>query len=242
MERRHLAACRRRDRRRRYRVDHRLRHRQHAHADVVAVDDGKLAVAVVSIPHLIGTALRFWMMKGRVDRRVLWRFGLASAAGGLAGALLQSAFDESIADALLAVLLLFVAASELTGLSRRMRVHADRAAWIAGVLSGVLGGLVGNQGGIRSAALLGFRLRATRSSPPPRRSRCSSTARACRSTSSRTGAELWAMRRAIAIATAGVVAGTIVGRPRAAPHSRNDVPEVVAIAARDPRRRAVVAR
>ncbi len=29
-------------------------------------------------------------------------------------------------------------------------------AWIAGALSGFLGGLVGNQGGIRSAALLGF--------------------------------------------------------------------------------------
>lgn len=28
--------------------------------------------------------------------------------------------------------------------------------WIAGALSGVFGGLVGNQGGIRSAALLGF--------------------------------------------------------------------------------------
>jgi uncharacterized membrane protein YfcA len=32
------------------------------------------------------------------------------------------------------------------------------AAWIAGALSGLLGGLVGNQGGLRSAALLGFDL------------------------------------------------------------------------------------
>jgi hypothetical protein len=31
-------------------------------------------------------------------------------------------------------------------------------AWLAGALSGLLGGLVGNQGGIRSAALLGFDL------------------------------------------------------------------------------------
>ena len=30
------------------------------------------------------------------------------------------------------------------------------AGWIAGALSGIFGGLVGNQGGIRSAALLGF--------------------------------------------------------------------------------------
>jgi uncharacterized membrane protein YfcA len=33
-----------------------------------------------------------------------------------------------------------------------------RTGWIAGVLSGALGGLVGNQGGIRSAALLGYDL------------------------------------------------------------------------------------
>jgi uncharacterized protein len=32
-------------------------------------------------------------------------------------------------------------------------------AWVAGALSGLLGGLVGNQGGIRSAALIGFDLR-----------------------------------------------------------------------------------
>ena len=32
-------------------------------------------------------------------------------------------------------------------------------AWIAGGLSGFFGGLVGNQGGIRSAALLGFDIR-----------------------------------------------------------------------------------
>src|ERR671910_2336842 len=37
------------------------------------------------------------------------------------------------------------------------RVHwGRRAAWIAGATSGVLGGLVGNQGGIRTAAMLGF--------------------------------------------------------------------------------------
>ena len=30
------------------------------------------------------------------------------------------------------------------------------AAWIAGAMSGFLGGLVGNQGGIRTAAMLGF--------------------------------------------------------------------------------------
>jgi hypothetical protein len=43
----------------------------------------KLAVAAVSIPHLAGTALRLWRLRGHIDRRVLLSFGLASAAGGL---------------------------------------------------------------------------------------------------------------------------------------------------------------
>src|SRR5947199_10110425 len=40
------------------------------------------------------------------------------------------------------------------------RMHfGRRTAWFAGALSGCFGGLVGNQGGIRSAALLGFEVR-----------------------------------------------------------------------------------
>ena len=50
----------------------------------------KTAVAAVSIPHLVGTAIRFWRLRGSLDRAVLWRFGLTSAAGGLAGALLNA--------------------------------------------------------------------------------------------------------------------------------------------------------
>ena len=52
--------------------------------------DTRLAVAAVSVPHVIGTAVRFWLLSGGVDRRVFWSFGLTSAAGGLIGALLQS--------------------------------------------------------------------------------------------------------------------------------------------------------
>ncbi|MEX2244132.1 MAG: TSUP family transporter [Fimbriimonadaceae bacterium] len=38
-----------------------------------------------------------------------------------------------------------------------MQFHG-KARWVAGLASGVFGGLVGNQGGVRSAALLGFDL------------------------------------------------------------------------------------
>ena len=119
--------------------------------------DTRLAVAAVSIPHLIGTSLRFALMHGRVDRRVLWSFGITSAAGGLAGALLYGAASSRWLTLLFGVLLLFAAVSEITGLARRMRFRGW-VAWVAGALSGMLGGLVGNQGGIRSAALIGFDL------------------------------------------------------------------------------------
>jgi uncharacterized protein len=119
--------------------------------------DTRLAVAAVSIPHVVGTAVRFWLLDGGVDRRVLWNFGLTSAAGGLAGAALQHWASNRGLMVVFGLLLLFAAGSEVSGLARRMRFHGS-VAWIAGALSGLLGGLVGNQGGIRSAALLGFDL------------------------------------------------------------------------------------
>jgi uncharacterized protein len=119
--------------------------------------DTRVAVAAVSIPHVVGTAVRFWLLRGGIDRRVLWSFGLTSAAGGLAGAALYSVASNRWLNAVFGVLLLFAAFSEMTGLARRMRFRGW-VAWLAGALSGLLGGLVGNQGGIRSAALLGFDL------------------------------------------------------------------------------------
>jgi uncharacterized membrane protein YfcA len=106
---------------------------------------------------VIGTALRFCLLKGGVDRRVLWSFGLTSAAGGLAGAALQGWLGTRWLDVVFGGLLLFAAVSQSSGLAGRMRFRGV-VAWLAGALSGMLGGLVGNQGGIRSAALLGFDL------------------------------------------------------------------------------------
>ena len=52
----------------------------------------KLAVAVVSIPHLIATALRFAMLRSHVDKRILIGFGVMSVLGGLTGAILHTQF------------------------------------------------------------------------------------------------------------------------------------------------------
>lgn len=179
---------------------------------VLAMQAGtKVAVAAVSIPHLIGTALRFWLVAGHVDRRVVWSFGLMSAGGGLAGALLHSRLGGPVLSAIFGCLLIFVAISEFTGLSKRLRFEGP-ASWIAGVVSGLLGGLVGNQGGIRSAALIGVHLQRDAFI-------ATATAVGLMVDAARMPVYFFTERDAvlamwpvIAIATAGVVVGTLAGR------------------------------
>ena len=123
---------------------------------VFALQTGtKLAVAAVAIPHFVGTLQRYWLLRRHVDRRVLLGFGLASAAGGLAGALLHAWLSSRILTIVFGGLLILAAIAQLTGWMEKVR-WGRRVAWFAGALSGVFGGLVGNQGSIRSAAMLGF--------------------------------------------------------------------------------------
>jgi uncharacterized membrane protein YfcA len=49
-----------------------------------------VAVAAVMLPHATATAFRCWRLRRDIDRSVLKRFGLLSAAGSLAGALLYT--------------------------------------------------------------------------------------------------------------------------------------------------------
>ena len=118
----------------------------------------KLAVAIVSVPHLVATAARFFGLRQHLDRRVFLNFGILSAAGGLLGALLNARANSPMLAIVFGGLLIFAGISGLTGFIDRMH-FGRRMAWVAGALSGFFGGLVGNQGGIRSAALLGFDIR-----------------------------------------------------------------------------------
>ena len=115
----------------------------------------KLAVAIVSIPHLFATTARFVGLRRQLDRAVFLNFGTLSAAGGLLGALLDAKANSPILAIVFGCLLVFGGISGLSGLVDRMR-FGRQMAWFTGALSGFFGGLVGNQGGIRSAALLGF--------------------------------------------------------------------------------------
>jgi uncharacterized protein len=115
----------------------------------------KTAVGAVAIPHLIATVLRFWRLRSDVDKRVFLGFGLMNAAGSLAGALIHVWVDNPILTVLLGILLVFAGMIGVLGYADQMRFGGGTA-WLAGALSGAFGGLVGNQGGIRSAAMLGL--------------------------------------------------------------------------------------
>jgi len=178
----------------------------------LALETGiKLAVAAIAVPHLVGAAIRLWSLRGHVDRKVLLRFGITSAAGGLAGALLHGWAGGALMTAVFGVLLAFSGLGELVGWTGRIRFRGA-GALAAGGLSGLLGGLVGNQGGIRSAALLGFDL--TREGFV-----ATATAIALLVDAARLPVYLWTegarmleIWPTIAWITAGVVAGTYAGR------------------------------
>jgi uncharacterized membrane protein YfcA len=118
----------------------------------------KVAVLLVALPHFAATVLRAWMLRSHVERRVLLTFGAASAVGGLGGALLHATFGSRILSVVLGLLLIFTGLSGLAGLSARFRINGAAWAFAAGIVSGGFGGVVGNQGGIRTAALLHFPL------------------------------------------------------------------------------------
>jgi len=117
-----------------------------------------MAVVAVALPHAAGTGLRLWRLRHAVDREVLRGFGLASAAGGLVGALLHNLADSPLLAIVFGLLLILSGLAGFTGWTERVRLRG-RLAVAAGGLSGLFGGMVGNQGGIRSAALLAFPLK-----------------------------------------------------------------------------------
>ena len=172
----------------------------------------KAAVAVVSVPHFLGTALRFGLIRQHLDRRVLLTFGITSGLGGLAGALLHVWLRSAALGYTLGALLVFAGMTGITGVASRMRFGATTG-WMAGALSGAFGGLVGNQGGIRSAALLGFDV-------PKEAFVATATAIALLVDVFRMpvyAATQWSDLREAWVfmlwATAGVIAGTLAGQP-----------------------------
>lgn len=169
-----------------------------------------IAIAAVAIPHAAATAFRFWRLRRAVDWHVIRLFGVLSAIGGLAGALLYARLSNRVLTIVLGALLVATAVAGLTGWATRWRATGGRAATL-GLLSGLFGGVAGNQGGLRAAALLGFDLR-------PAAYVATSTAIALLVDAARTPIYVWRagstltdLAVPIAIATVGVLVGTLLG-------------------------------
>jgi hypothetical protein len=172
----------------------------------------RVAVALVAVPHAIASTVRWLRLRHDIDRYVFVQFGIASTAGGLAGALLQATLRSAYLTAVLGLLMLVAGTTEL--LRRPVPLpRAPAARLFAGALSGVFGGLVGNQGGIRSAALLGFGL-------SPRQLVATATASAVLVDLARVPVYFATLGDVIArqlplllVASTGVVVGTFIGVP-----------------------------
>ena len=171
----------------------------------------RLAVAAASIPHFIGNAVRLWTLRRRVDTSVLKSFGLMSGAGALAGALLHAVASIPTLKFGMAALLIIAGGLGVGGYADRVRM-GSRGAWFAGALSGFLGGFVGNQGGIRAAAMLALDVRKEVFG-------ATAVAIALVVDGARlpiyavtTGRELVAAWPVVAVASGGVLAGTLTGK------------------------------
>jgi len=168
------------------------------------------AVAAVAIPHAAATALRCWRLRSNIEWNVVRSFGLLSAAGGLIGALLYTRFSNAALTLTLGVLLLSTAVATIVDLPARVRVRGAVVGGL-GLLSGLFGGLAGNQGGLRAAAMLSLAL-------PPVRYVATATATAMLVDLVRTPIYVWraggvlaSLITPLAVATIGVLIGTVLG-------------------------------
>jgi uncharacterized membrane protein YfcA len=178
---------------------------------LLAIEFGtSTAVALVTVPHAVATAVRCWRLRAHVDRAVLARFGVLSAAGALAGALIYTRLGPSALTRVLGGLLVLTAVAQLTGWTSRWQPRGLVGS-LFGLLSGFFGGIAGNQGGLRSAALTAFGLSQLGFV-------ATATATALLVDAARTPVYVWnswrvllALAAPIVLATVGVLIGTIIG-------------------------------
>ena len=168
------------------------------------------AVAAVALPHAVATAIRCWRLRRSIDWNVLKRFGVLSAIGGLAGALVYTTLDAGVLKRVLGGLLILTSIAQFSGLASRWHPKGATVA-LLGLGSGFFGGIAGNQGGLRAAALSAFAL-------SPLAFVATSTATGLLIDAARTpvylysaGSTVLALWTPIAVATAGVIAGTLLG-------------------------------
>lgn len=128
-----------------------------------------IAVALTGVVHLLNNVFKLTLVGRHTDQSMVWRFGIPSVLGGLAGAWLLSGlvdtapwfswhwgehrFEVTALKLVIGLLMVFFAVLELTPAGQRMQ-FAKRYLTLGGLLSGFFGGLSGHQGALRSAFLI----------------------------------------------------------------------------------------
>jgi len=120
----------------------------------------KEAVVLVSIPHFAATLWRFLAIAKTRSIGESFSASASSMPPALwAERCCTNAASSPALAVTLALLLILVGLITMLGYSGRLRFRRPPGAWIAGAVSGAFGGMVGNQGGLRGAAMLGLGVR-----------------------------------------------------------------------------------
>ena len=77
--------------------------------------DIRTAVLAATAPHVVFNALRCWSVRTRIDWKIFKRFGITSAVGALAGALLHRTITVGWITGVFAVLLIIAGLFGITG-------------------------------------------------------------------------------------------------------------------------------
>jgi uncharacterized protein len=128
-----------------------------------------VAVALTGIVHLLNNFFKVALLGKHAAFPTVWRFGIPSILGGIAGALLLGSLSQlpalmtwdccghtmevSPLKLVIAVLMIFFALMEILPRLKRLN-FASRYLTAGGLLSGFFGGLSGHQGALRSAFLV----------------------------------------------------------------------------------------
>lgn len=119
----------------------------------------KTAVVSVALIHFSNNLFKLYLFREWVAWRVVGRFGLLSVAGSLLGAVLLTQVAAHYVQGALGLVLVAVGLAELSAAAPALRMPEWPGSDLTlGFASGFLGGLVGEQGVVRAAYLLGARL------------------------------------------------------------------------------------
>ncbi|MBI4395108.1 MAG: sulfite exporter TauE/SafE family protein [Candidatus Omnitrophica bacterium] len=119
--------------------------------------EAKVAVFLVAIVHLLNNLLKFVLFRKHIDFEIVKRFGVLAIVGGFLGAFGQIYLANEALQKIIGAVLIFLGLQEWVPSKLQFR-FPKAIDPIGGFLSGLVGGLIGNQGAIRSAFLLNYKM------------------------------------------------------------------------------------